>query len=527
MSTKYFCAHCDEEFVPDEPGGKPRCPRCMRRGAVEPVADAPATAPAQRKWPVLVFAALLVVGLGYGVYHSQALVLEETVPLRPLEQRELEAYLEREQTKVGPFAAMFAVSPEVDAWPTAPAELSAQLNGESSSWSLERALTRDVFTADETLGAIAANEERVQLYPLELATAMVVLLREAGGRAMLAEAWELAGEQAPADPSGMLGYYVVAVYEGDAEEPTAFYDPWGGRGEVAPAGVRVLRDTEALAAALGIQATRVFTRSGDGAKALPMVEAGLTLDPTSPSLRVVHATVLLESGGLPQALRELEAAIQLRPDGPRLLNMAQLTLAQAGMLEANGQLSAAEAGFNEAHGRVAEIVDTWPRYGRAHLILATVHLALSDQERALLELETAAGLSPESPMLWAVWAQHDLSTDDAASATAKMERALALDPENWQLRAQAAAVYFGADDRDAARVQADEALSLVAPARRDELRKYLDGMLASRDLALPEPDSVAPSMPTSAETEPALMLGDPSKLRLRDPGKSLQLELDD
>ena len=76
MSTKYFCAHCDEEFVPDEPSGKPRCPRCMRRGGVERVADVPVAAPAQRKWIAVALGALLVVGLGYGVYRSQTVVLE-------------------------------------------------------------------------------------------------------------------------------------------------------------------------------------------------------------------------------------------------------------------------------------------------------------------------------------------------------------------------------------------------------------------------------------------------------------------
>ena len=39
MATKYFCAHCDLEFAPEDPRPKPRCPKCMRRGGVEPVAE--------------------------------------------------------------------------------------------------------------------------------------------------------------------------------------------------------------------------------------------------------------------------------------------------------------------------------------------------------------------------------------------------------------------------------------------------------------------------------------------------------
>ena len=111
-----------------------------------------------------------------------------------------------------------------------------------------------------------------------------------------------------------------------------------------------------------------------------MIETALQLDPVSPSLRVVHATVLVESGGLPQAVQELEAAIQLRPDGPRRLSKVQLTLAQAGMLEASGEQAAADAQFAEANRVVVDVIDAWPRYGRAHLALATVHLGLGDDD---------------------------------------------------------------------------------------------------------------------------------------------------
>ena len=225
---------------------------------------------------------------------------------------------------------------------------------------------------------------------------------------------------------------------------------------------------------------------------------------------------MVESGGLPQALQELEAAIQLRPDGPRQLNLVQLNLAQAGMLQANGEQAAAEAQFAKANRSVVEVVDQWPRYGRAHLILATVHLGLSDPERAVVELEAAESLSPESPMLWAVWAQYHLANEDPVSAMAKMNRAIQLDPENWQLRVQAAGIFFGAGDEGTARQHADEAVRLVAPDRRSKLRSYLDGMLG------PEAQAEKPV----AESEPALMLGDPSKLQLRKPDQKLKLDVD-
>ena len=225
------------------------------------------------------------------------------------------------------------------------------------------------MTADQTLAMMDADDERVKLYPLELATAMTALLRQRGVNAMVAEVWEFEGARAPADPSGMLGYFVTAVYdESGSEEPSAYFDAWGGRGEVSVSSVRVLRDTEALAAALGTEAIRILKRSGDTKKALPMVETALLLDPVSPSLRAVNATILVESGGIAQGVTEFEAALQLRADGPRKLNLAQLYLAQAGNLEMNGQNAAADAQFNEANRIVdrghRNLASLWSRASR-------------------------------------------------------------------------------------------------------------------------------------------------------------------
>ena len=356
--------------------------------------------------------------------------------------------------------------------------------------------------------------------PLEAAAAMVALLRERGVRAMVAELTGFPGAQAPVDPSGMLGYFVAAVYDGDGEEPSVYLDPWGGRSGIDASSVRVLRDTEVIGAALGIDAGRVFSKTGNGAESLPVVETALRLDPLSPSARVVHATILAESGGLPQSLEELRAAARLRPDGPRKLHLVQLTLAEAALLEANGEVAAARPRFSEANRIAAEIVETWPRYGRAHLIMATVHLALGDRERALVELETAESLSPDLPLLWSIWAQYDLSDDAPASAVTKMKRALQLDGESWQLRVQAAGVFFGAGEEAEAREQADVALDLVTGDRRTKLRSFLDEVLVSA-----EPVDAPIGTPLD-ESEPALQLGDPSKLRLRDPGETLKLDLE-
>ena len=527
MATKYFCAHCDQEFTPERPETKPRCPKCMRRGGVEAVSETPADQPTNRRVWIAVAVAVALLGVGFAVYRAQVVSLEEAPPLRPLTTRELDAYLERDQVKPGPYTTLLALPADPGEWPSDPTELARRLHAESSRWSLERVLPRSVYTVDETLGAMAASDERIELYPAELASTMVALLRRSGANAMLAEAWELGDDRAPADPSGMLGYFLVALVDPVTGEPSAYFDPWGGRGELTPKAARVLRDTEAIAAAVGIQAARVYSRSGDGAEALQMIETALALDPRSPSVRVVHSTVLAESGGLPQALAELESAIQLRSDGPRMLNMAQLRLARAGMLGGEGQVGAAEHELAQADRILGEVIAEWPRYGRAHLTLATVLLGTGDVGRAVVELDTAEELAPDSPMLWAVRAQYHLSVGELDAASSAMTRAIALDPENWQLRVQAVGILLGAGDEAAAQANADEALRLVAPARKDKLRAYLDDMLGTPDLALPDP---APTPATDAPDEgdePALMLGDPSNLKLRDPGQKLQLDIDD
>ena len=153
----------------------------------------------------------------------------------------------------------------------------------SSRWSLERPLPRELLGADQTLAMIDAAEGRVKLYPLEMATAMTALLRARGVNAMVAEAWELEGT---ACACRSLGH--VRLLRGGGlrvDRCGRAVGRFSIRGEAArssPSSVRVLRDTEVLAAALGTEAARIFARSGDGAKALPMIETALLLDPVSP-----------------------------------------------------------------------------------------------------------------------------------------------------------------------------------------------------------------------------------------------------
>lgn len=538
MADKLYCAHCDLEFVPEDDGKKPRCPQCMRRGGVQVLADS-APPPPDRRTGFAILALVVIAGaIGYGVYRANTITLEETPPLRPLSSEELAAYLERDQLSVGRFDSAYALSASGD-WPNEPEALASALRTRASRWGLDHPLTRDVYTAEETLAALSADgADKPQIYPLEAALAMTALLRDGGTPAMVAETWDL-GEPSPPDPSGRLGYFLVATYGDSGEsEPTAYFDPWGGRGQVNPTEVRVLRDTEVIGHALATNAIRTFVRSGDGAKALPLAETALRMDRVSPTIRGVQGAILIETGGVTAGSQELEAARELRPDGPRELNLVQLSLASAAMLRMGGQGDVAERELSAAAQTIDRVIDRWPRYARAYRVRAMLGFGVDQPERAREDLEVAQSLDPSSASLWTLWSQYYLAEGEFDLAAARARRAVELDPENWQQRLQVARILLEAGDADGAQEQTDAALALVPAEKRGELKRYLDqvfggggGRLAAPaptpgDLALDVPGLGEPPGAPSTGQDPALMLGDPSNLRLRDPDQDLRLDLD-
>jgi thioredoxin-like negative regulator of GroEL len=200
----------------------------------------------------------------------------------------------------------------------------------------------------------------------------------------------------------------------------------------------------------------------------------------------------------------------------------QLYLAQASILEMNGQQEAAKAAFDRGSRIVGEVIERWPRYARAHVLLASVYLGNDELERARLELEAAEDLSPNAPLLWSIWAQYHLSVSDPITAAANMKRAVSLDPDNWQLRLQAARVLQGANDDEGAKQNLSAAMQMVQPEKRAEIRQFIERMLGPAAL-----DSAPSPAAEEAPADPALMLGEPTNLQLRDPGERLKLELDE
>jgi hypothetical protein len=202
------------------------------------------------------------------------------VPMRPLSTSELRAHLVERDVTPEPFVGLFEANDAVS-------DLGERgVDGKSGAVEQARgvvALLRERASAGafvawpmdvprDTAPKLAASvaealtESDHHLYPLEVAALAVAALRAEGVPAMLAEVWKFDGDRRPPDPSGQIGYFVVAVYAGDAGqgEPT-YLDPYGGRTSAPTEGfVRVLDDTQAVAAMMSLDALYRNVHQHDG-----------------------------------------------------------------------------------------------------------------------------------------------------------------------------------------------------------------------------------------------------------------------
>jgi tetratricopeptide (TPR) repeat protein len=353
----------------------------------------------------------------------------------------------------------------------------------------------------------------------------------------LAEAYAFPGEKRPADPSGRIGYFVVALL--DPEGHPRYFDPFGGH-EAPPAGgdVTVLTDVQAIAAALALDALYRSTSRDGASQAVDYARAGVTLSPRSPTVRASHGMVLLSGGGVEEGTRELEAALQIRPDGPRRVQAAALYLAK-------GEL-------DRAAREVSRALEQYPDDASAHASLASVYLMRHEQGLAQRALETAERLDPDLSMLPMLWAGYHLATGSLEQARARAEDAVERRPYDLQARLMLARVYRQLNRYEDMRRQARAVLDQAPVARREEMKQTLKSMLgptaldAPLDLDAPaDPDAPRdqqargsgdgldlPELPSPTlqldkkRQEPLLNLGDPSTLQLKDEGTRLELELD-
>lgn len=400
-------------------------------------------------------------------------------------------------------------------------------------WSLAEPRATAMMSAPQTLAQLGQDNARAQLYPLELAALAVAALRALEVPAMVAELIEVEGERAPLDPSGYLGYFAVAVYPGEAGLGTPrVFDPYGGRALSGGYKHAVLRDLQAIGAAIALRALHEVGYLADPRRALGSSSDALALAGALPSVRTVRGMVVLAGKQVEQGLQEFAAARQLRPDPPRLHNVATTELMTGDVERASKDLHAA--------------LERAPDFASAHATLGSLALLRGEPEQARQHLDKAQKLAPDLTLVdWAL-AELWLRTGEREQAIRIATRALASRP-SFDARLRMGVLLRQAGRYDELRKQAQALLAMAPSYRASEVRELIRAALgpAALDEAAPleeaeEADGAAPLLPDLPE--PKLELGQPQsgaaggpalrdpsapadgpKLRLRDDREQLRL----
>ncbi len=529
MSTKYLCVHCDKTFT-HEGEKKPRCPECMRVNGLEEVkAQKPAEGGATPARPAWIYGAvavgvLAVAGIGYTLWADRAAdTVSGEPPLAPLDRAAVLGHLRNQRVDARDLATLLVPSDAVTDWAEgaagsggAQAKAAALLQairrraaaGAFAPWSFGVPRETPIHDATRSLAAIEEDGGRQHLYPLELASLMAAGLRAVDVPAMVAEAIAYEGARSPPDPSGQLGYYVVAVYDGEPGEgePT-YYDPYLGR-EIAPSEARVLTDLQAIGAALATRSLYLLSRESDLERAVETSEWALRLDGSSPSARAVRGAILLASGQADEGLEELASAKQLRADAPRRNLVAGVHMAQGDMDAASREVAAA--------------LEEYPDFAPGRATLAALHMARGENDLARSELEEAERIDPDLHLLPQLWASYFATTGELDRAVASAEEAVRRNGD-IQTRLLAARIYRQASRYDMMRREAHAVLERMPAARQEEMRVIIQRMLGPTALEPIEEDeddlaALDDEGWGDEEGDEGMGLGDPSSLRLDSPG---------
>lgn len=486
---RFLCVHCGHRGkAAKEPT---RCPKCMRKGGIEMLADDEQGRP---QWlvPAVVIGLVAAVAVGYTVWDQNtpdAVVGE--VPLEPLSVSELRGYL-RESDADGDQAHLFEANDAIEELaeevsggsPTAKAESLMEHIRERAGerafvpWAMDTPRGTDVQNAGWAAEQLAQTEE-TELYPLEVAAAMVSALREEGVDAMIAEIWKFPGDRVPPDPSGFLGYFGVAVYEGDVGQgdPTIF-DPYGGH-ETEPDedSFRVINDAQAVAAMMGIAAAYQLVHENDAVRGLDRSRRALRLDERSPYLRTLQGKILVAGAGVQQGIEELQNAAQIRSDGPRRNNLAGVFVVMSDVDQAAREAAAA--------------IEEFPDFAGAHATLAAIHMAQGENDLAHQELMTAERLESRLLMLPMLWANYFYQAGDQDQAFRKAQEAVERNSNNWETRFQAARLFRMVGRYEEMRREAHAILELVQPDQTEAVRQRILELLGPTALEEVDEDLLA------------------------------------
>ncbi|MFO0684452.1 MAG: tetratricopeptide repeat protein [Sandaracinus sp.] len=494
---RYLCLNCEERFEHDpESKTKLRCPKCLRVTGLEKVGDPKKAAPAQNPWlvPGVVAALLAALVGGWAVWRSnRPVTVGDEVPEGPLEQEVLEAHLSHHHVDARPLTRFLAADDGIEALGdhahgSNAQELAADVleqiraraeAGALSSWSMGVPRETPIEDAAAAWSWLDEDGSHRRLYPIEVAAIMASALRTRGVNAMLAEAFAFPGDEAPPDPSGHFGYFVVAVYDGEAGEGDPhYYDPYGGRdAQPEEDDVEVLDDVQVIGAALSLRALHLLVRESDAERALSVSQDALEIYPRSPTTRSVRGAILLAAGNAPEALQEFRAAADIREDAPRRNLLASMYLAQNDTDAANREVSAA---LEEA-----------PDYAAAHGTLAAIHLASAEPDEALHELQTAERLDPDLHLLPGLWANYYAGTGELERAVEYARRAVDASAGDLQTRLMAARIYRMASRYGDMRREARAVLDATPSGRRDQMTQLIRQLLGPTALEDEEEEEIS------------------------------------
>lgn len=495
---KYICANCDHTFETDD--SKPRCPKCLRHhgllteeeAAQGAAAKARKTASQTRSSRGLLLWGLLAVvvagGVGVGVYFftrpKPAAPVPARVGLGPVAPDLLRKVAAKRGVPLGSlyFEVDEALKAEgrrlghgADRAATARRLLEAVRIGLPQGETGKTAAGKKPWVDLRPAGRMKAGAllqagplftkmkegQPVTVTSYELACVTLALARASGLHAVLAEIFRHTDRKGPADPSGFMGTFGVAVYAGKsyAGQPELVLDP--ARGTLGTAKeYEVLTDLGAAAHGLSLHAFSLLRGSGELAAAAEASGLAVKLEPRSATILAARGMLLLGSGGVDPAQDSLRMALAVREDGPRHL------LAALGAAQKSKSASEALAGVDQALNRD-------PEYALAHAFKAQFLLQQGKAAEAQAALDRAQELAPDLPEALILRAQLLHAEGKASQALALLRKAVERDPQSHEARLALWQILTMSGDDEAAEAEEKALLALVPTTQRLQTREML------------------------------------------------------
>lgn len=307
-----------------------------------------------------------------------------------------------------------------------------------------------------------AQKRPVTVVSYELACLYLALAREAGLKAVLAEIYRHTDLKGPADPSGYIGHFGVAIYGSSkyTGRPVLVVDPARGTLNNAKE-FEVLTDLRAAAHGLAQHAEVLLKWRGDPANGMEASQNAVKLAPRSATILASRGMLLMKAGGLEPGLDALRSARSIREDAPRYLLV--------------GVGNALKKDLNRAMTNIDQAIGRDPDFAQAYLWKAQFLLARGKTEEAVTQLDKAQELDADLPEALVLRATLLTMQSKPTQAMALLRRALKLDPASDDARFALFRLLYLTGEEDDAAAEAKKWLAMVPQTQRAQLRELIDG----------------------------------------------------